>query len=430
MSVNQNTKVAIHRILRILLGALFIFSGIVKCIDPAGGAIKIEDYFIAWGWLSSPWWLCMALSLIQNIIEFAAGFMLLFGALVPVASVVTLAFMVFYTPLTLYIALANPVSDCGCFGDAIKITNWQTFGKNIFFLAAAVLVFLWRNVDRSNRKQWKQVAMAATGVVIAGLVSLKGITDEPIMDFRPYSVGTDIRASMSIPEDAPMTEYKTTFILEKDGVRKEFDENNYPYEDSTWVFVDSHSEVISEGFVPSITDFSFTTPDGDEVGDMLLDSQNPVFIAVSPKLENADKEQMKELGRQFVMAQNNGFDFYVATSSSQSEFIKADSLAETALNYLMADETMLKTIVRSNPGMIILQNGVVVAKYNFNHMPFDRDMASPAASYLANLKHSYEWLLIVCLALASVIVWLSLGKSRNGNNVVKEKAENSSADNL
>ncbi len=430
MKIEQNTKVAIHRILRILLGALFIFSGIVKCIDPVGGAIKIEDYFVAWGWVDSPWSLCLTLSFLQNIIEFSAGFMLLFGALVPIASVITLAFMVFYTPLTLYIAIANPVSDCGCFGDAIKITNWQTFGKNIFFLAAAIVVFIWRNVDNGGRKQWKQIAMAATGVIIAGLVSLKGVTDEPIMDFRPYAVGTDIKASMSIPEGAPMTEYKTTFILEKDGIQKEFDENNYPYEDSTWVFIDSHSEVVKEGYVPSITDFSFSTPDGDDMGDLLLDSPTPVFVAISPKLETADEFQMKELGRQFVMAQNNGFDFYVATSSVQSEFIKADSVAGVALNYLLADETMLKTIVRSNPGLIVLQNGVVVAKYSLNHMPLDKDMASPAASYLANVKHSYEWLLIVCLAMASVIVWLALGKSHNGKKVVKENVGNASTDNL
>ena len=406
--MDSQTKQALHRILRVILGALFIFSGFVKCVDPTGGAIKIEDYFVAWGWGGSPWWLCMALSVVQNIVEFTAGFMLVCGSFVPLASIVTLAFMAFFTPLTLYIAIANPVSDCGCFGDAFKITNWQTFGKNIFFLAAAIVVFLWRNIDGDGGKRWKQMAMAAMGVLVAGLVSLKGITDEPIMDFRSYAVGTDVRAAMSIPEDAPMTEYKTTFILEKDGVRKVFDENNYPYEDSTWVFIDSHSEVIKEGYVPSITDFSFVSPSGEDMSESLLSSATPVFLAIAPKIEHADRKQMAELGRQFELAQKNGFDFFLATSSSQSEFIVADSLAGVALNYLMADETMLKTIVRSNPGLIVLQNGVIVAKYNFDHLPFDADMASPAASYLSNMSLSYGWLLIVCLFLACVIVWLLL----------------------
>lgn len=406
--MNIQSKQALFRILRILLGALFIFSGLVKCIDPTGGAIKVEDYFVAWGWVGAPWWLCMTLSVIQNVVEFTAGFMLLCGVYLNVASFITLAFMVFFTPLTLYIALANPVSDCGCFGDALKVTNWQTFGKNIVFLAVAIFVFRWRNVDGRGGKKWRQAAMTAMGLLVAGLVTIKGLTDEPMMDFRPYAVGTDIKASMSIPDDAPMTEYKTTFILEKDGVRKEFDENNYPYEDSTWVFIDSKSEVVSEGYVPPIADFSFVTPEGEDMSDALLDNPNPVFVAISPKLSKADKSQMAKLGHQFELAQKNGFDFFVATSSSSSDFIAADSLAGVALDYLQADETMLKTIVRSNPGLIVLQNGVIVAKYNLDHVPFDAEMASPAAAYLSNLGRSYAWMMLVCLGLSCIVVWLLL----------------------
>lgn len=410
--MNIQSKQALFRILRILLGALFIFSGLVKCIDPTGGAIKVEDYFVAWGWVGAPWWLCMTLSVIQNVVEFTAGFMLLCGVYLNVASFITLAFMVFFTPLTLYIALANPVSDCGCFGDALKVTNWQTFGKNIVFLAVAIFVFRWRNVDGRGGKKWRQAAMTAMGLLVAGLVTIKGLTDEPMMDFRPYAVGTDIKASMSIPDDAPMTEYKTTFILEKDGVRKEFDENNYPYEDSTWVFIDSKSEVVSEGYVPPIVDFSFVTPEGEDMSEALLNSPNPVFVAISPKLDKADKSQMAKLGHQFELAQKNGFDFFVATSSSSSDFIAADSLAGAALNYLQADETMLKTIVRSNPGLVVLQNGVIVAKYNLDHVPFDAEMASPAAAYLSNLSRSYAWIMLVCLGLACVVVWLLLYNDR------------------
>lgn len=406
--MNIQSKQALFRVLRILLGILFIFSGLVKCIDPTGGAIKVDDYFVAWGWIGAPWWLCMTLSVIQNVVEFTAGFMLVCGVYVSVASFVTLAFMVFFTPLTLYIALANPVSDCGCFGDAFKVTNWQTFGKNIVFLVVAILVFRWRNVDGRGGKKWRQAAMTAMGLLVAGLVTMKGLTDEPMMDFRPYAVGTDIKASMSIPEDAPMTEYKTTFILEKDGVRKEFDENNYPYEDSTWVFIDSKSEVVSEGYVPPIADFSFVTPEGEDMSEALLNSPNPVFVAISPKLNKADKSQMAKLGHQFELAQKNGFDFFVATSSSSADFIAADSLAGVALNYLQADETMLKTIVRSNPGLIVLQNGVIVAKYNLDHVPFDAEMASPAAAYLANISRSYAWMMLVCLGLSCIVVWLLL----------------------
>lgn len=423
LNIDIQTKKAAFRILRIVIGALFIFSGIVKCIDPAGGAIKIEDYFIAWGWYDSPWWLCMALSVVQNIVEFSAGFMLICGAFVSVASFVTLAFMVIFTPLTLYIALANPVSDCGCFGDAVKITNWQTFGKNIVFLAAAILLFLWRKVDGNGGRLWSQIALTAMGVIVASLVTIKGITDEPIMDFRPYAVGTDIKAAMSVPEDAPMTEYKTTFILEKDGVQKEFDETTYPYEDSTWVYIDSRSEVVKEGYVPSITDFTFTTVEGDDFSEVLLNTPEPIFLAVAPNLAAADPDQMALLGHQVELAQKNGFDFFVATASSSDLFAAADSLAGVDLNFLHADETMLKTIVRSNPGLIIIQNGVIVAKYNFSHMPFDSQMATPAASYLSHLRHSYEWMLLVCLALSSVIVWLLVKRTGRASCHIKRESD-------
>ena len=406
--MDTQTKKALFRVCRLILGALFIFSGMTKCIDPMGGAIKVEDYFIAWGLDSAPWWLCMALSSVQNIVEFTAGFMLFCGVYVEVAAVVALAFMAFFTPLTLYIAIADPVSDCGCFGDALKITNWQTFGKNVFFLAVAILVFAWRHVDDKPSKSWKQMSMSLLGLIIASLVTLKGVTDEPIIDFRPYAVGTDIRASMSVPEGAPATEYKTTFILEKDGVLKEFDEATYPYDDTTWVFRDSRSEVISEGYVPPITDFTFTTAEGDVVTDQLLDSPTPVFLAISPKLESVGDDDMAKLGRQFELAQNNGFQFYVATASTGKAFEKARAKAGVALEFLSADETMLKTIARSNPGLVVLQNGIVVAKYNINHLPFDSEMATPAASYLAGIKHSYDWMVIVCLTMASVIVWLLL----------------------
>ncbi len=405
--MDNQTKKALFRVCRLFLGALFIFSGITKCIDPTGGAIKVEDYFVAWGFDNAPWWLCMALSSIQNVIEFTTGFMLFCGAFIEISSLIALLFMIFFTPLTLYIALANPVSDCGCFGDAFKITNWQTFGKNIFFLAIAILVFVWRHVDDDNAsKRWKQLTMTVTGLAVSLLVTIKGVTDEPIVDFRPYAVGTDIKAAMTVPEGAPATEYKTTFILEKDGELREFDENTYPYDDSTWVYRDSRSEVIKEGYIPPITDFTFTTIDGDEMTDLLLNSGAPIFLAISPKLEATSDSDLVKLGRQFELAQKNGFDFFIATSSNESAFPRVRNLVGNEVNFLFADETMLKTITRSNPGLIILQNGVIVAKYNVNHMPFDNAMATPAATYLSNLKHAYDWMVFVCLTLACVTVWL------------------------
>lgn len=422
MTLNNETKTAILRLSRLILGVLFVFSGIVKCIDPMGGAIKIEDYFTAWGWLSAPFGLCLFLSIVQNIVEFLTGFCLLVGVFVPIASIVCLAFMVFFTPLTLYIAIWNPVSDCGCFGDALKLTNWQTFWKNVVFLVLAVVVFLWRNDDLTPRKLWRQIALGTLGLLVALLVSIKGVTDEPIWDFRPYAVGTDIKAAMTIPEGAPLTEYKTTFYLEKDGVVKEFDENNYPYDDSTWVYKDTHTEVISEGYVPPIHDFTFQDEEGTDWSEDILSSAKPVFMVISPKLENADPDDWKIIGRQAELARDQGYDFFVCTSSTEPAFAPTSDAAETMLSFLQADETMLKTMARSNPALMVIQNGVVVAKYNVNHLPFDREMATPQATYLAHLSTAHNWLQMVCLALVCLVVYLIVGrKKKNASNEVPQR---------
>ena len=178
-------------LMRILLGLLFVFSGFVKCIDPTGGAIKIEDYFVAWG-LDVPFSVDMVLSFIQNLLEFSAGFLMLFDLFIPISSLVVLLFMIVFTPLTLYIAIANPVSDCGCFGDAVKLTNWQTFFKNLIFLPMAVLVFANRKKFHSRLRKSGQMSAALIGIITGVLISFTGISDEPWIDFRPFSVGTDI----------------------------------------------------------------------------------------------------------------------------------------------------------------------------------------------------------------------------------------------
>ena len=418
--INTQTKQAAVRIGRLILGALFMFSGFSKCIDPVGGAIKIEDYFVAWGMADTPWWICMALSIVQNIVEFTTGFMLVCGAYMRVSTAIALAFMVFYTPLTLYIAIANPVSDCGCFGDAMKITNWQTFGKNIVFLAIAVVVFLWQKAETRHDKRWKQLAMTGTALVVSTLVSIKGVTDEPIMDFRPYAVGTNIPEAMTTPEGAEMTEYKTTFILEKDGKIAEFDEHNYPYDDSTWVYRDSRTEVLKEGYVPPIADFTLTDEDGNDQSESLLHASEQTILAIVPKLEKASDEELAQLGHQWVMAQENGLPMYVCTSSAQGEFYRTDSVAgSVGLEFLFGDETMLKTIVRSRVGIIVLQQGTIVAKYSIGNMPLDRDMKNPGAAYATNQRAAYEWLMILCLALACGIVWLLIHRGhRRGHGTV------------
>lgn len=400
---NENLQMILN-IIRIIVGILFVFSGVVKCIDPIGGAIKIEDYFVAWGLTEIPMAVCTALSVIQNILEFIVGYALLFKIYIPLASLGAVIFMAIFTPLTLYIAVVNPVSDCGCFGDAVKISNWQTFYKNLVFLPLAIVVFIFRNSFCIEIKRWKKAVILLCGLIIGFLFMVKGLTDEPVIDFRPYSVGTNIREAMSTPDDAPQAEYKTTFILQKDGVYQEFDENNYPYNDSTWVYVDTHTEVIDEGYVPPIKDFTLIDRYGEVITDDLLNTPEQLVLVVSPKLNEVNELEAAKVAHLNEVCENNGLRMFILTASTVENQQAFSILSKHDFEYLQGDETMLKTIVRAKAGVIVMQQGNIVAKYHINHIPLDKDWKNPAATYLRNINHSYEQYLIICIIFALALV--------------------------
>lgn len=225
---------------RFLLGALFIFSGFVKAVDPLGFFYKIQDYLTAFGMISwFPSYAPLLVGIVLSAIEFSVGVFLFLGIRRKVASALALLLMAVMTPLTLYLALANPVSDCGCFGDAWILTNWQTFGKNVVLLVAAVSVFKWQDLlvrFITPKMEW-MISMYTFLFVFA--LSFYCLENLPILDFRPYRIGANIKEGMEIPEGAKPSVFESRFILEKGGKRQEFTLDNYP--DSTWTFVESHT---------------------------------------------------------------------------------------------------------------------------------------------------------------------------------------------
>ena len=244
-------------ICRLVLAVTFIFSGFVKAVDPLGMQYKLHDYAVAMNldrWV--PDWATLAAAVLLGLFEFSIGIYLLFAIRRKRTALLTAIFMAIMTLLTVWIAIANPVSDCGCFGDAIVLTNEQTLLKNIVLMAAAAVVLIWplrmpRLISKSN--QWIVRNYAGLFILIVSTISLY---DLPMFDFRPYHIGANLRKGMEIPNGAEEPEFSTTFIMQKDGVQKEFTLDNYP--DSTWTFVDSHTVQTKEGYVPPIHDFSMT----------------------------------------------------------------------------------------------------------------------------------------------------------------------------
>ena len=304
---------------RFLLAAVFIFSGFVKAVDPLGTQYKIQDYLEVFGWAASvPAFLPFLASVLQAMVEFCLGVYLLFGIRRRMTTLFVVLIMGVMTPLTLWLALSNPISDCGCFGDAVTLTNWETFGKNVLLLIAAVSVFKWGNrITPLVTKRFDWLVAMYTFLYISGM-TLYCYRELPVFDFRPYHIGADIRKGMEIPEGEKPTVYETRFILQKDGVEKEFTLENYP--DSTWTFVDSKTMVKEQGYEPPIHDFSIIRQeDGEDITDEVLDDDNYTFLLVAHQLSQADDSTIDLINELYDYSVEHGYQFYCLTSSPDSD---------------------------------------------------------------------------------------------------------------
>ena len=373
MGYKENVRKIVSEVCRLLLGGVFIFSGITKAVDPVGGAIKIDDYLVAFG-LDKLRSLSTLLSFNLSAVEFLLGVCMLLGVYRRYTTFLTLLLMCFMTPLTFYLALFNPVSDCGCFGDALVLTNWQTFYKNILLLAAAIYVFV--NNQRLSRcytyHAYWFVALWAYVFVIG--FAYRNYAHLPIIDFRPYKIGANIPELMSIPEGAPQDEYKYSFIYEKDGVQKEFSLENVPTDDSTWIFVDSKTELLKRGYVPPVTDFLISDERGEEVTGRLLDNPKGMFLLIAPRLERADDGHIDEINDVYDYAIECGLDFYCVTGSSSKAIAEWSDRTGAEYPFLTADVVLLKTMIHSNPGLMLLRKGTILMKWHYNDIPKEEDL--------------------------------------------------------
>lgn len=363
---------------RLLLAVTFVFSGLVKVIDPRGTQYKFDDYFQAFGWSEwIPGFLPLWLAVLLAVFEFCIGIYLFFGIRRRTTSWFFLLFMSVMTPLTFYLALADPVSDCGCFGDAVSLTNWETFGKNVVLLGLSVLVFRYRRLMVrfvSERNQWM---ISLYSIFFAFVLAGFCIYYLPVFDFRPYHIGVNLPRSMVVPEGEEEPEYLTTFVLEKDGVKKEFTTEDYP-EDTAWHFVESRTVLVKEGYVPPVHDFSIMTwPDGEDITEQVLSDKGYTFLLISPYLEFADDSNIDRINELYDYCGEHGYAFYCLTASGDDVIGRWQDLTGADYPFGITDEITLKTIVRSNPGQVLLKEGTVYNKWSCNNLPKEEDLNVP-----------------------------------------------------
>lgn len=362
---------------RIIVGVTFVFSGFVKAVDPRGFTYKIEDYLIELG-LTGLFPLALPAAVFMVTAEFALGVFLLLGIYRKWTARLITLFMVFFTPLTLWIAIANPVEDCGCFGDAFTISNWQTFYKNVILLAGAVLLLLkWRQITPLFSKKMAPVAGFLT-LLLGVLFSLHNVYRLPVIDFRPYKIGANIPQQMFVdPEKADVLE--TVFIYRKDGIEKEFTEENYPWNDSTWTFVDMKTKVVKEGEKPAIEDFAVEAlyydeatgswDIGGDITDIILSEPSYTFLMVAYSLDKMSQKHLERFRQVHHYAEENGYSFYLLTSSPTDVVGEWERQHRTGFQFCHADERVLKTMIRANPGLMLLKEGTVINKWDDSRVP-------------------------------------------------------------
>ena len=377
---NKNAVLKIlAELCRLLIGVVFIFSGFVKAVDPMGGAIKIGEYLASFGLdMLQPFTVLLSFNL--SAIEFALGVCMLLGVYRRYVSFLILIFMAFMTPLTLYLALFDPVSDCGCFGDALVISNWETFFKNVVLSLAAIVTFIY-NQRLFQCFTFRAYWFVALYAYLFGVgFAYYNYNHLPVIDFRPYKIGANIPKLMEMPEGAPQDEYKYTFVYEKDGVKKEF----------------------------SLEDYNGK---GDDVTEEIIGNPGPVLLLVAPKLEEADDEQMDEINGVYDYALEHDIPFYCVTGSSPEAIDTWSDNTGAEYPFRMADEVLLKTIIRSNPGLVLLKGGTILGKWHYNDIPAEEEVKAVMDRCLdeSNIKSKEDGTLATNLLTFTVpllLVWM------------------------
>lgn len=354
-------RITLH-LLRLLAGSVFVFSGFVKAVDPLGTVYKISDYLDAFGGFGPQLAvLAYPAAFLLIVFELMLGVQLMLMLRFRSSTLLALVFMVAMTGLTLYIAVYNPVTDCGCFGDALKVSNWQTFYKNIVLLTIVVLLVVWR--DKFKSFFLKPVEYCIGGVFLAAIIAFMvyNLLHLPVLDFRPYKIGVNIPEAMSVPEGAPADVYNYSFVYQKEGVKQTFSLDALP--DSTWTFVEQKSELVRKGYEAPITNFTILNADYQDVGHEILAYRGRTYLVVMYDLTRTSVRGLETITE--ALAAHTDGRVAGVTASNPAEVEAFKSAHKVKFPVYTADPVFLKTMIRANPGVVVIENGTITDKRNW-----------------------------------------------------------------
>lgn len=350
---------------RLFVGILFIISGLIKLNDPIGFSYKLDEYFSE-AVFNLPFFVpyTLAIALFLVILEVVLGVMLLIGYKSKLTIWSLLLLVILFTFLTFYSAYFDVVKDCGCFGDALHLTPWQSFSKDIILLFFILILFFNQKLIKPLFANKVQNILAFTSILLSSFMGYWVINHLPLKDFRPYKVGTNIKKSMEIPDNAPKSVVEMVFIYKVNGVDKEFTEKDLMSLPEGAEFVDRKDKIIVQGYLPPIHDFKLEL-DGEDKTDLVL-SKEKALLVVAYDLEKANPEAMQKLGKLYKDASAKGYYLAVLTGSASETIESAKKKYGLTFDIFFCDATALKTIERANPSFVVLNYGTVVQKVHYN----------------------------------------------------------------
>jgi len=358
---------------RILLGILFIYSGFVKGVDPLGTQFKIEDYFYAYHmeWAVP---LALVLSVILNALEFSIGALLILRIKTKWVVIVAFLTMIAFTITTLFDALYSPVPDCGCFGDALIITNWQTFYKNLVINAFILIVIIRRSDFKEYTSKFVEYSGLAAVLLGFGMFEVYNINNLPVVDFRPWKLNNRL-----VPEHPKPVKYYLTYKNTKTGEEREYLSKELPWQDS--LFMAEWKWASSREIDPNIAEmntFPMLDNEGNDVSKALVSDTNYTFLFVIYNIDKVPLNTIKIINKFYVDATSKAYNTVLLNSDLPTEFKEFQEKNNLVdIPVFNSDDTALKAAVRSNPGLIVVRSGRVIAKYHHSDFPtFDEFIKS------------------------------------------------------
>ncbi len=346
--------------LKYFVGILFIFSGLIKVNDPIGTSIKLKEYFEVFANDFAPFFeffipYSLVIAVFVVVLEVVLGIALLLHYRMKLTSLVFLLLIAFFTFLTFYSAYFNKVTECGCFGDAIPLTPWQSFAKDVVLSVLVILIFIRRNHFKPVMKDRTGNVVIALSFAVNIYLCVYAISHLPYIDFRPYKVGNDIPRLM-----APSEPYRYKYIMEKDG--EEFEFTDYP-SDTTYKYKDMI--ILNPEAQPKITDYHIWTDDGEFTEESFVGNKLFIIFYDISKSKTRNMDKINDL----IQSVEDDVEVWALTASADTEFEAFRHEYQLAIPYFYADMTVLEAIIRSNPGLWLMKDGVVAGKWHHNDVP-------------------------------------------------------------